>query len=246
MIFFYIFSFFLGAILGSFLDCVIFRLERKENFLKGRSYCPNCHHLLSFFDLIPIFSFLILKGKCRYCKKPIPLEHFLMEIASAILFSFLTFLHFKRFPINFFSFLSLIFEFGIWSCFVLIFVFDLKHYLIPDEAIYVGIFFSLFRAFVLKINLFNLFLAILPSLFFLFLILISKEEWMGWGDFKLSILTGVYLGWPKVLIALFCGIFIGSVFGIIFILLKKMTLKSKIPFAPFLISGIFLSLFILL
>ena len=248
-LFFAFIVFIFGLIAGSFLNCVIYRLGEKKSFLKGRSFCPNCGHILSWKDLIPIFSFLILRGKCRYCGKKISLQYPLVELFTALLFTFI-FFHFQNY-ITLYSSIDLIFYWVIFGFLIIIFVFDLKHYLIPDKIIHPALVLSLFYQ-LFKIwnfshwNFFgisNLFLGILPSLFFLTVVLISKETWMGWGDFKLSILMGLILGWPKIIPALFFSFFVGSIFGIFLIILKKKSLKSEIPFAPFLVSGTIFSLF---
>jgi prepilin signal peptidase PulO-like enzyme (type II secretory pathway) len=239
-----LFVFIFGLIIGSFLNCVIYRLEIGKNFLEGRSYCPHCKHTLSWKDLIPLLSFLILKGKCRYCQQKISLQYPLVELSSAILFLFPVYA-------KLYNFVDLIFYWIIFSFLIIIFVFDLKHFLIPDQVIYPAIFFALLYQFFKiwnfghwnLIEIWNLVLGILPSLFFLALILISRETWMGFGDFYLSILIGIFLSWPKVLVALFLAFFIGAIFGLILIFLKKKTLKSKIPFAPFLIFSTFFTFF---
>ena len=239
----YLSIFVFGLIFGSFLNCVIYRLEKRESFLKGRSYCPNCQHILSWPDLIPVFSFLILKGKCRYCHKPISLQYPLVELATGTVFLLI--------------FWNL--EFGIWdllfrlliSCFlIIIFVYDLKHYIIPDKVIYpaigIAFFYRLFEICLSAEALAkaeNLGFGILPSLFFLAIIIFSREKWLGFGDFKLAILMGLFLGWPKILVALFLAFFIGAIIGIELIILGKKTLKSEIPFGPFLVSGTFLAMF---
>jgi prepilin signal peptidase PulO-like enzyme (type II secretory pathway) len=237
----YIFVFILGLIVGSFLNCVIYRLETGESFLKGRSYCPHCKHVLAWKDLIPLFSFLILKGKCRYCKKKISLQYPLVELFTGILFALAIPIYGGRTSIN------LIF-YWILTCFlVVIFVFDLKHYLIPDRVIYPAIFLTLFyqllRFTISDLQITNLIFGISPSLFFLAIILISHETWIGFGDFKLSILMGLILGWPKILIALFFSFLSGALVGLVLILLKKKKMKSQVPFAPFLVLGTFFSIF---
>jgi prepilin signal peptidase PulO-like enzyme (type II secretory pathway) len=244
----YFFVFILGLVVGSFLNCVIYRLETGESFLKGRSYCPHCKHILSWKDLIPIFSFLILKGKCRYCGKKISFQYPLVEFFTGILFV-LFLIYGGR------TFIDLIFDW-ILACFlIIIFVYDLKHYLIPDKIIYPAIAIAFLNQ-ILTSNIqhltltsniehltSNLLLGILPSLFFLSIILISHETWMGFGDFKLSILMGLILGWPKILVSLFFSFFTGAIIGLILIFLKRKTMKSQIPFAPFLVSGTFFSMF---
>jgi len=245
----YFFVFILGSVVGSFLNCVIYRLETGQGFIFGRSFCPHCKHLLNWKDLIPILSFLILKGKCRYCQKKISFQYPLVEISTGFLF-LLNFSQFRTHMIPY-GFADLIFLFIIGSFLIVIFVFDLKHYLIPDKIIYLTIGFILLYQF-FKVwnfghwNLFgiwNLVIGILPSLFFLAIILISKETWMGWGDFKLSILMGLFLGWPKILVALFFAFFSGAIVGLMLIFLKRKTIKSQIPFGPFLVSGTFLAMF---
>ena len=86
MFLFYIFMFFLGLIAGSFLNVVICRLETGETMVSGRSHCPRCGHILAWYDLVPVFSFLMLKGKCRYCGKPISIQYPMVEMATGILF----------------------------------------------------------------------------------------------------------------------------------------------------------------
>jgi leader peptidase (prepilin peptidase)/N-methyltransferase len=230
----------LGTAVGSFLNCVIFRLERGKSFLKGRSFCPHCKHLLGWKDLIPILSFILLKGKCRYCKNKISFQYPVVEFLTGILAFFCFFPLIQNFSL--FNLQSSIFNFLFFCLLILIFVFDLKHYLIPDQILNFTIFLSfLYRVFNFS-GVKNLFFSLFPSLFFLGLILISKEKWMGWGDFEIAIFMGIFLGWPKILIALFFSFFTGALVGLILVFLKKKTLKSQIPFAPFLVSGTFFAL----
>ena len=131
--FFYLVIFLFGLLFGSFLNSVIYRLEIGGSFLKGRSYCPHCKHKLIWQDLIPVLSFLFLKGKCRYCQKPISWQYPLVELATGFIFLlfFLTSLN-----LNNFTYVYLL----IMSCFlIIVFVYDLKHYIIPDKIIYPAI-----------------------------------------------------------------------------------------------------------
>ncbi len=237
MIFEVFFLFIFGACVGSFLNCVIYRLKTKESFLKGRSFCPKCKHSLGLWDLIPIVSFVLLKGKCRYCKEKISIQYPLVELFSAFSFVF-GFFFFKGVSFLFFS---------IFSCLlILAFFFDLKDYQIPNSILYslvlVGFLFSLFNFFSKKISLFEIFLSTLPALFFFLIIFFSKEKLMGWGDFYLLLSLALFLGWPKILTAVFFGVILGAILGTILILLSKKTLKSQLPFAPFLVFGFFASI----
>ena len=261
----YFFIFLLGLAVGSFLNCIIYRLETGESFLKGRSYCLHCRHILNWPDLIPVFSFLILKGKCRYCSQKISWQYPLVELATAIIFLTLYY--------NFFTMVNLlqfIFLLAI-SCFlIIIFVYDLKHYIIPDKIIYpaiaIALIYQLFRIWNLhplcgypvsnfaphffksggsnfRMLANPLLSAILAGLFFLIIVLISRGKWMGVGDIKLAFLIGLILGFPKILVALFLAFLIGAIIGLGLIISGKRTLKSEVPFGPFLVSGTFIALF---
>ena len=235
--FFYVVIFIFGLIVGSFLNCVIYRLEEGKSFLKGRSFCPHCKHKLIWQDLIPIFSFLILRGKCRYCQKKISWQYPTIEIATGLLFLSIFIFHFSIFNL-------------IIACFlIIIFVYDLKHYIIPDKVIYPAIIIALIFNFqFLIVNEFPIFkFSILSALgaaaFFLLIVLISRGKWMGVGDIKLAFLMGLILGFPNILVALFLAFFIGAIMGIGLIATGKKTLKSEVPFGPFLVAGTFLALF---
>jgi leader peptidase (prepilin peptidase)/N-methyltransferase len=236
--------FLFGLIVGSFLNCVIYRLGEKKSFLKGRSFCPNCAHVLSWKDLIPIFSFLILRGKCRYCGKKISLQYPLIELFTGILF-LATFYHLRDQLFSLQGIFTLFYYWTILSSLIVIFVYDLKNYLIEEKIVYFSILVCLIFNLIFSISeiknkiLSSLFL----GLFFLSIVLVSKEKWMGMGDAKLGALIGIFLGWPKIIPALFFSFFVGSIFGIFLIILKKKSLKSEIPFAPFLVSGTIFSLF---
>ena len=241
---FYIFIFVFGLIVGSFLNCVIYRLEEKESFLKGRSYCPKCRHKLSWLDLIPVFSFLILRGKCRYCSSKIAIQYILVELSTAILFLLLL-LNSQNIP-------YLIYGTIITSFLIIIFVYDLKYYIIPDRVIFpailaIGIWYllaSIFLNFYTRQEILNvIFSAFGTAGFFLFIILISKGKWMGLGDVKLAFLMGLFLGFPKILLGLILAFWSGAIIGIITIILKKKKLSAEIPFAPFLVFGTLVSFF---
>jgi len=254
MVFFVNFIVFLfGLIIGSFLNCVIYRLAlpsaNEGGGLKNRSYCPHCKHLLSWQDLIPVFSFIFLKGKCRYCQKPISLQYPIVEISTGLMFLLI----FNQFSIgeedfvlfftfastngsSVFNFLNLIYYWTIASFLIVIFVYDLKHYIIPDKVIYPAI------AIALIFN-YSILSAILAAAFFLSIVLISRGKWMGVGDIKLAFFMGLVLSWPNILLALFLAFFIGATVGVGLIISNKKTLKSEIPFGPFLVTGTFLVLF---
>ncbi len=243
--------FIFGLIIGSFLNCVIYRISKEESFLKGSSYCPKCRHKLNFLDLFPVISFVFLSGRCRYCKELISWQYPLVELMTGFLFSFV---YFEFGPVvNLFSFVSLeiLFWCTVWSFFIIMFVFDWKHYIIPDEVVYPAIILSVawitYSFLVGMADRTQIFEAVLSafgaSLFFFLIWFFSKGRAMGFGDVKLAFLMGLLLGWGKIVLGLFLGFLFGAIIGLILIILKKKGMKSEIPFGPFLILGTFISLF---
>lgn len=232
----YILIFIFGLVIGSFLNVVICRLNTKEKILVARSKCPECGAFLKWYDLIPIFSFLIQKGRCRYCHKKISWQYIIIEIITAYLFLLIFNFQFSIFnEFSIYQFSNLIFYLIIYCFLIIIFVYDLKTYLIPDKIVYPAIIISLiFRLFSIP-EFWNYFLsALIPSAFFLLLILVSRGKWMGMGDVKLAFLMGLVLGWPNIFIALMLAFCFGAIIGIFLILFGKKKMKSQIPFGPFL------------
>ena len=259
ILFFYIFVFILGLAVGSFLNCIIYRLEKNESFLKGRSYCPHCHHILAWQDLIPILSFLILRGKCRYCGKKISLQYPLVELATGILFFSIFYSTFQHSNIpTLQQFIQFLYLSIVSSFLIIVFVYDLKHYIIPDKIIFPAIatvfIFQIISNFQFpfsitnfQFRITNFYFSILSALgaaaFFLLIFLFSRGKWLGFGDVKLGFLMGLFLGFPKILISLFFAYLIGAIIGIGLILAGKKTLKSEVPFGPFLVTGTFVAFF---
>jgi len=240
-----IFVFVFGACIGSFLNCIIYRLESKKS-LKGRSFCPHCKHTLSWQDLFPVFSFLFLCGKCRYCKAKISWQYPLVEISTAVIFLLIFNFQFSIFnKLSISQFLNLGFLFYIASVLIIIFVYDLKHYIIPDKILFPAIIISFaYRVFENFAMLGNYLIAvIIGSGFFFTIWLVSRGKWMGFGDVKLAVLLGLLLGFPNILVGLFLAFFFGAIIGVILMAGQKKGLKSEIPFGPFLITGSFVAIF---
>ncbi len=249
MILFYFIVFPFGLAVGSFLNSIIYRIQTGEGFLFQRSYCPHCKKILSWQDLIPLLSFLFLKGKCSYCQEKISYQYPLVELSTGFLFVFTVY---KFSPLTLGDFLAISYWLLAISFLIVIFVFDLKYYIIPDKIIYPAIFVSgiwylvsgIFFNIYTKYEILNtIYAAFGASTFFLFIVLISHGKWMGWGDPKLAFFMGLLLGFPNILTALFLAFFIGAIIGIGLIIFGKKTLKSEIPFGPFLVTGTLLSLF---
>jgi leader peptidase (prepilin peptidase)/N-methyltransferase len=240
-IIFYLIVFLFGLSVGSFLNCVIYRLEKKKSFLKGRSFCPHCKHILNWQDLIPLFSFLFLKGKCRYCQKKISPQYPLVELATGLLFVLTT--HYSLLTINYQSLLFTIYRLLPVCFLIVIFVYDLKHYIIPNKVIYPAIIIALIFNFQFSIFNYSILSALGAALFFLLIVLVSRGKWMGLGDVKLALFIGLFLGYPDILVALFLSFLIGAIIGVGLISAGKKTLRSEVPFGPFLVIGTFISMF---
>jgi prepilin signal peptidase PulO-like enzyme (type II secretory pathway) len=240
-----LFIFIFGLCVGSFLNVVVYRLEKKES-LKGRSFCPHCRHKLSWKDLFPVLSFIFLRGKCRYCHKKISAQYPLVELSTAFVFWAI---FIDKFASTAFlitgDIINLIFLFYIASSLIVIFVYDLRHYIIPDKILLPAIVITfLYQIFSFKVDILNLLLGmVIGSVFFLIIFLISRGRWMGFGDVKLAVLMGALLGFPNILLALFSAFFLGAIIGALLMFLKKKNFKSEIPFGPFLIIGTFIAMF---
>jgi leader peptidase (prepilin peptidase) / N-methyltransferase len=233
--------FLFGLIVGSFLNAVIYRLWSGETILFDRSHCPHCKHELSALDLIPLFSFMALGGRCRYCSKKISWQYPLIELATAVSFILLA----QNFQSSIFNlqFLAQI----IFICFLIVIgVFDFKHYLILDKVVY--------PAFILAI-IFNLLLgqdylvsgvfgAILVSGFFEIQYLLSQGRWIGFGDVKLGLFLGMLLGLKSSLLMLMIAYFVGAFVGVALVMMDRKKFSSKLPFGVFLsISAIIMLLY---
>lgn len=223
--------FLLGLFMGSFLTVVGLRVPKHENFISGRSYCDECKHNLSFLDMIPIISFLLLRGKCRYCKKNIdPLSTY-MEAFAAILFA----LSYLIFGFSYELFIAL----GIVSLLIIISVSDISYYIIPDEVL---IFFTGY--FLIILTLSNGVMSTLVNIlsgFVMFIIMYTimllgnflfKKESLGGGDIKLMFVIGLILSPLPSLFVIFFGSLIALPISVIILVRKKTKL---IPFGPFLI-----------
>jgi len=233
--FYYASIFLCGLIVGSFLNAVIYRLDSGESIVKSRSHCPKCGHVLAWYELVPIFSFVIQGGKCRECKGGISWQYPIVELATAILFVLVLYYN-----------LPLLYTLTISSLLMVIFVYDLKHYIIPDKIIYPAILVS--GIFVWQHATYNIqytiYAAIGASVFFAAMFFASRGKWMGFGDVKLAFFMGLFLGWPNILVGLFAAFMLGGIIGMGLIVCGKKTMKSQVPFGPFLVTGTFIAMFL--
>ena len=253
----FILIFLLGIIIGSFLNVVIYRFNTGKSFVKGRSICMSCNKSLRWYELIPLFSFLIQSGKCRRCATKISHQYPIVELGTGLIFVLLAFHFLPILSISYWSFIFFLSLFAfIFSLLIVISVYDIRHKIIPDKLVYIYIIVSFLSIFIvssssgLSFSLPSL-LAILSgpivALPFAFLWLISKGKWMGLGDAKLILGIGWMLGPILALSALVIAFWIGAIVGLFVIFFSrnlsqldktgKVGMKTEIPFAPFLIIG---------
>lgn len=244
----YLFIFLFGLAVGSFLNCLIYRLEINQK-PTGSSFCPSCKHNLSTIDLIPIFSYLFLKGKCRYCGEKISIQYPLVEALTGVIFLFTTL--FLGLPATFLGVLEIVLLLIVFSLLIVVFVYDLKHFIIPNKIIYPAILTAFFLAALNSFLVQDLFL-ILSSvvaggvffLFFLSIYLLTKGKGIGFGDVRYSFFLGLFLGFPRGLVGLFFSFIIGAIIGIALIIFGSKGRKDMIPFGPFLVVGTFIGFFL--
>ena len=219
----------LGLIGGSYINALVWRLYRGKKTVLARSECVQCSHKLAARDLIPVVSFLVLAGRCRYCHKKISWQYPAVELASGLGLYWLT----LNFQTDLFIWLA-----GIFLITVFIFVYDLKYLLIPDGAVLLGVIWT--AAGLAYFGGDFLTSALAAALAFAFFFLqhhLSRGKWVGGGDAKLGLFLGLWLGWPLVLEALLLAYVLGTVVGLALVASGFVTFKSKVPFGPFLIAG---------
>lgn len=260
MIYFFIaLIFILGLIVGSFLSAFTYRLPRRIELVFARSFCPQCKKKIAWYDNIPLFSYLNLKGRCRKCHKKISLRYPAIELSTGLSFVVIFFI-----VVNCAAALQAGFFRGTASCgwvlnlgistlpflllvassLVAIFVIDLERQIIPDSLVF----------FLFLITIFALLLTSSPTLFtslatgfgaalFLLLVnLVTRGRGMGLGDVKFALFAGTLVGWPQVLVWLYGAFIIGAVVGLTLIALGKAKFGKHIPFGPFLVVSLFITL----
>lgn len=225
----------LGAIGGSFLNALSFRLGTGRSVMRGRSRCMRCGHTLGALDLVPVFSWLFLRGRCRYCQSAISAQYPLVELAAAFLGAWAAYAHPSPTAFAFWFVVSLTLLF--------IFVYDLRHLIIPWGSSGLLAALALARLAALHAPVWAWLAGPALAAPLLLISLVSAGRWMGWGDGALELGLGWLLGLTAGLTALMLAFWIGAGVGIALIVLqKRYTMKSELPFAPFLILGAVASL----
>ena len=241
----YIAFFILGSLWGSFSNVCIYRLPNNGNVAKGRSFCPNCKNKIRWFDNIPFFSYLFLKGKCRECSKPISFQYFIVELLTAI--SFVVIFHIYGASIT--TLLLLILS----IFFIIIFFIDLKHFIIPNVLTFPLMIIGFLKSFDPNLNqtIFpNYINSLIGGLFgysIIWLIIffykkVRKKEGMGLGDAKLMAVIGFWFGWISIPFTIFISSTVALIIVIPSLINQSRKMSSEIPFGPYIIIGCILYL----
>ena len=229
----HIFAFVFGSAIGSFLNVLIYRLPRQLSIVAPHSFCPNCKKPIKWYENVPIVSYLLLRGKCSNCHKPIALRYPIVEALTGLLFVYA----FSRFHLNLAFFFMIFFFCGL----IVIAFIDFSFQVIPDiismPGIAAGILYQIIKG--------DFFAGLAGMIFGGGLILVIrviggevyKKEVMGMGDVYLTAMIGAFVGFPFIIPAIFIGALTGAILGVIYILSTHQSRESPIPFGPFLAIG---------
>ncbi len=225
----------LGSLIGSFLNVVIYRLPNNKSIVSPPSSCGSCEHRLEPLDLVPVLSYILLRGKCRHCGEKISARYPLVELLTGGIFALL----FWRYGIS----IDFI-RYAILSCILISAAFiDIDHRIIPDKlnifGLIVGIIFLFTPG---SLSLKSSFLGFLLGGGFLLLVAIIGRGAMGGGDIKLFAVIGLFLGLEKTVLALFLTFLVGGIAGLLLIASKLRSRKDYIPFGPFISIGAFIAI----
>ncbi|MCD7808329.1 MAG: prepilin peptidase [Erysipelotrichaceae bacterium] len=223
----------IGMCLASFVNVVVYRLPKHEDFIYGHSYCPYCHHDLSILDMIPVLSYLFLRGKCRYCHHHISIRDTLIEILGGLI----AILCFYVFGQSMMFIITLLLAF----IFIAISLLDYDTMIIDDRFQVILIIIALISMSLNHISIIDRFIGCMSISLPLYL-LNHFKECMGGADLKIMAIMGWMLGFYEAMIGLFIAVILASLYSSIKLLFHKVTLNSYIPFAPFLCIGYFTSL----
>ena len=250
--------FLLGLIIGSFLNVLVYRLKDGGTFglltlVTGRSYCPHCKHQVRWYDNIPLVSFLLLKGVCRDCGEKISFQYPVVEGLTGLMFAIVGALFFSFADPE--TWMKTFLLLALVSVFIALATYDLKYMEIPVPLLIGGGVFAFF--FILpdfqsasgllwwmSPFMLGVFGSLAVAFFFLALVLVSHETWMGWGDVWLGAIAGLVVGLPLALFMLTLSFGAGALVGVGKVAFQGKTLKSQVPFAPFLVFGTLASLFL--
>lgn len=240
--------FLLGLCVGSFLNVCIWRIPQQKSVIFPRSSCPKCGTRLKPGDMMPVLSYFMLRGKCRYCGERISAQYPLVEILTGVVYLVI----YLKYGIS----VETVSLFYLFSILITVLFIDLKHMIIPNGLVLLAmaggmlpVIYNLFVPFLLYqpskwyTPLVGMFSAsgILFVVALVGLLVYGNDGAMGMGDVKLFIPIGMFLGWKLALLALFLSVMLGGVTSIILLIVKTVDRKTAIPFGPFIVAGTFIA-----
>jgi len=225
-----VFIFLFGVIIGSFLNVCIYRIPEGISIVTPGSFCPRCKHPLSWRDNIPLFSYIFLRGRCRYCNNKISLQYPLVEFITGMIFL----LFYLKFGLSFSFFVFI----TVASLLLIAMFIDLKFMLLPDVVMLPGIIISIIYALIYGFP-YNFISAIGFAVAFYALGVIFKGG-LGFGDVELIAIISLLLGFYETLSVVILSSLIGTIYGLYLIKKENAGMRTKIPFGPFLISSFLL------
>ncbi len=235
MFFFGFIIFLIGAVVGSFVDALVWRTKERLPIVFARSICTTCHAMISWFDNIPIFSFFILRGRCRSCQTPIAFRYPIVEAIVGVLFVVVGYAH--RFSVT----PEFIRDAFLATLLVVVFLYDFFYGEILDRFTTIPAIILFFASLVFgwaTPQSMGLGIALGAGFFFAQFI-VSKGRWIGGGDIRLGAFMGVVLGWPNILSALFFAYTVGALVSIVLLAVKKKKMTDETPFGTYLALGTF-------
>jgi leader peptidase (prepilin peptidase)/N-methyltransferase len=230
-------SFLFGLVVGSFLSVCIYRLPEHKSIITPPSSCPNCRRRIKPYDNIPVLSFILLKGRCRYCGESISWQYPAVELITGLLFLGLAY----KWGV---SAKTLIYALLVSALVVVTFI-DIHYQIIPDRITLPGMVIGVVLAFLpcWPMEWTQSIFGLLLGGGILYVAALFSRGGMGGGDIKLIALLGAFLGWQKVLLTIFIGVLLGSLVGIVLMLFMGKGRKDRVPFGPFLALGAMISIF---
>jgi leader peptidase (prepilin peptidase)/N-methyltransferase len=226
----------LGLIIGSFLNVCIHRLPIDESVVSPSSRCPSCRRPVRLWDNIPLVSFLILRGRCRDCGRPISWRYPLVELANGVGYTLLVWRFGVGPPTAVYA--------ALYSSLLVVTFIDLDHQIIPDRITLPGMVVGLtVSSVILPVGFLNALIGLFLGGALFYGMAVASRGGMGGGDIKLIAMIGAFLGWKQVLLTIFIGALAGSVIGLFLMAFKGKSRKYAVPFGPFLSLGAVISLF---
>ncbi|WP_249028864.1 prepilin peptidase [Tannockella kyphosi] len=223
--------FIVGSIIGSFMNVLIYRIPKNIGFIKGRSYCPSCHHMIAWYDLIPFVSYLFLKGKCRHCHQKISISYPIIELLAGVLLVGITYCYPRR--------LEALLLYLLIATLVVMSKIDMDTnqvyhclllWLCMIGIVYQFIYGTSFKECLQSMLCVSLFLWIVTKI---------VPDSFGMGDIYLYGIIGLFLSWQDCVLSFYIAVLTGSVYGLL-----KMGQEKQIPFVPFISLGVLVCLFL--